>query len=148
MNKTETVRNEMVKAMKQHDNERKLTLSLLLQSLQKSEKDKRAILSDAEADAVVLKEIKQTQETLDMCPADRTDIISECENRISVLKEFAPHQLSEQEIKAEIEKVLSEINIIKPTRKEKGIIMKVIMPRLKGKADGKIINNILDGILE
>lgn len=147
-NKIELVREEMIVAMKQHNTMRKNTLSMLLQSLQKAEKDKIGIsLTDAEADSVVMKEIKQTHETLDTCPADRTDIIEECKQRIAILQEFAPKQLNKEEIEAVIREVFTEIGIESPTKKEKGKIMKVLMPKVKGKADGKLVNQILDSLL-
>lgn len=99
-NKIELVREEMIVAMKQHNNMRKNTLSMLLQSLQKAEKDKIGIsLTDAEADAVVMKEIKQTQETLDTCPADRTDIIEECKQRIAICRSSHRSSLTKKKSK-------------------------------------------------
>lgn len=147
-NKIELVREEMIVAMKQHNTMRKNTLSMLLQSLQKAEKDKIGIsLTESEADAVIMKEIKQTQETLDSCPADRTDIIEECKQRIAILQEFAPKQLDETEIESMIREVFSELGLDSPTKKEKGMIMKTLMPKVKGKADGKLVNQILDKML-
>lgn len=143
MNKQELVRTEMIKAMKEKDKPKKETLSMLLAALKNAEIDKMGILSEAEEDAVVQKEIKQTKETLDMCPADRTDVIEECRYRIEVLSEFAPKMMTEEEIENVINEVLHEIGIETPTKKEKGIIMKNLMPKVKGKADGKLVNEIL-----
>ena len=70
MSKQELVRNEMVKAMKEKDKEKKDTLALLLAALKNAEIDKMRVLSPEEEDAVVQKEIKQTKETLEMTPAD------------------------------------------------------------------------------
>lgn len=72
MSKQELVRSEMVKSMKKKDKPKKETLSLLLAALKNAEIDKMGILSESEEDAVVQKEIKQTKETLDLAPADRT----------------------------------------------------------------------------
>ena len=69
--KQELVRNEMIKAIKEKDKERKDTLALLLAALKNAEIDKMRVLSPEEEDAVVQKEIKQTKETLEMTPADR-----------------------------------------------------------------------------
>lgn len=85
MSKQELVRNEMVKAMKEKDKEKKDTLALLLAALKNAEIDKMRVLSPEEEDAVVQKEIKQTKETLEMTPADRTDIVQQCNNRLAVL---------------------------------------------------------------
>lgn len=144
MDKQELVRNEMVKAMKEKDKPKKETLSLLLAALKNAEIDKMGILSESEEDAVVQKEIKQTKETLDLAPADRTDIIQECKYRIEVLSQFAPKMMTEEEIEVTIAGVLSDLGIENPTKKEKGKIMKTLMPMVKGKADGKLVNQILE----
>lgn len=144
MNKQELVRNEMVKAMKEKDKPKKETLSLLLAALKNAEIDKMGILSESEEDAVVQKEIKQTKETLDLAPADRTDIIQECKYRIEVLSQFAPKMMTEEEIEATIAGVLNDLGMENPTKKEKGKIMKTLMPMVKGKADGKLVNQILE----
>ena len=68
---------------------------------------------------VVLKEIKQTKETLEMTPADRAEIIAECRARIAVLEEFAPKMMDEEEIKTVISSVLSDLELTTPTAKDK-----------------------------
>lgn len=144
MNKQDLVRAEMIKAMKEKDKSKKETLSLLLAALKNAEIDKMGILSESEEDAVVQKEIKQTKETLELTPADRTDIIQECKYRIEVLSQFAPKMMTEVEIEIAIDGVLNGLMIENPTKKEKGKIMKVLMPLVKGKADGKLVNAILE----
>ena len=144
MSKKELVRNEMVKAMKEKDKEKKDTLALLLAALKNAEIDKMRVLSPEEEDAVVQKEIKQTKETLEMTPADRADIIQQCNNRLEVLQQFAPKMMTEAEIERVISDVLDDLKLDNPTKKEKGKIMKVLMPQLKGKADGKLVNQILE----
>ena len=147
MSKIEVVRAEMVKAMKSHDKNRKDALSMLVAALKNAEIDKRSALTEAEENAVVQKEIKQTKETLESCPDNREDIKKECEFRISVYNEFCPAMMTEEEIDAEIESVLAGLGIINPTNKEKGTIMKELMPRVKGKADGKLVNARLSLIM-
>ena len=95
MSKIEEVRAQMVAAMKNKDKERKETLSMLLAALKNKAIDKRADLTEAEENEVIKKEIKQTQETMDLAPADREDIKEECAKRLAVLKEFAPEEMSE-----------------------------------------------------
>ena len=108
MSKIDEVRADMVKAMKAGDKDTKETLSMLLAALKNKAIDKRSDLTPEEEIQVILKEVKQTKETLDMTPADRT-----------------------------------EVGIEAPTAKDKGKIMKVLMPKVKGKADGKLVNDIL-----
>ena len=143
MTKIELVRAEMVKAMKAGDKERKDALSALLTALKNVAIDKRADLTEEEENAVVLREIKQLKETLESAPSDREDIISECTKRIEILSDFAPAFLSEDEIKAIIQQVLNELEITEPSAKDKGRIMKELMPKVKGKADGKVVNELV-----
>lgn len=83
-----------------------------------------------------------------MTPQDRTDIIDECTKRIAVYEEFAPKMLSEEEIKEVIRGVLAELSIETPTTKDKGKIMKVLMPKVKGVAEGKVVNQVLASMLQ
>ncbi len=147
MSKIEEVRSAMVTAMKAGDKETKETLSMLLAALKNKAIDKRSDLTEEEETQVILKEIKQTKETLEMTPSDRTDIIDECKKRLLVLEQYAPKMMDESEIKGVIEALLSEMGLDAPTAKDKGKIMKNLMPKVKGKADGKLVNDILTGYL-
>lgn len=147
MSKIDEVRKAMVEAMKAGNKERKESLSMLLSALKNKAIDKREDLTEAEENEVVLKEIKQTKETLEMTPADREDLVNECQNRIAVYEEFAPKMLGEEEIKEVIQGVLTELGIDAPTGKDKGKIMKVLMPKVKGIADGKLVNQVLAGMM-
>lgn len=148
MTKIEFIRGEMMAAMKARDKKRKDVLSMLLTALKNKAIDKREDLTTEEEDQIILKQIKQTKETLEMTPADRTDIIEECEYTIKVLEEYAPKMMSEDEITAVIQEVLSGLAIETPTAKDKGKIMKELMPRVKGKADGKVVNQVLASMME
>lgn len=148
MRKIDEVRSAMVAAMKAKDKDTKETLSALLAALKNKAIDKRADLTEEEEVQVILKEIKQVKETLEMTPEDRTDIKEECEKRLAVLEQYAPKMMDEAEIKEVIASVLSELGIAEPTGKDKGKIMKELMPRVKGKADGKLVNQVLMGMLK
>ena len=143
MSKVEVVRAAMVQAMKAKDKARKESLSMLLSALKNAEIDKREPLTEAEENAVVKKEIKQTQETYELAPADREDIRSEAAQRLAVYKEFVPEDMSVDQIRQVIAEVLAELGIEQPSPRDKGAIMKVLMPRVKGTADGKVVNETL-----
>ena len=145
MSKIDTVRTAMMQAMKDKDKARKDALSLLLAALKNKAIDKRADLTEEEENAVIFREIKQAQETVDTTPADRTQIIEEAKLRISVYSEFAPKLMDENEIAEVVKDVLAELSIETPTAKDKGRIMKTLMPRVKGKADGSLVNQVLGG---
>lgn len=143
MSKIDVVRAAMMTAMKNKEKARKDALSMLLSVLKNAQIDKREPLTEDEENAIVKKEIKQCQETIDTAPADRTDIKDEAAFRISVYKEFAPEDMSVEQIKEVIEEVLGELGIENPGAADKGKIMKVLMPKVKGKADGKLVNQTL-----
>ena len=147
MSKTDEVRKAMVEAMKAKDKDTKDTLSMLLAALKNKAIDKREDLTEEEEVQVVLKEIKQTKESLEMTPTDRTDLIEEFQKRIAVLEGFAPKMMDAEEIKAIITGVLADLGIDAPTAKDKGRIMKELMPKVKGKADGKLVNEIVGSFM-
>lgn len=150
MSKIDEVRAAMVEAMKAKDKPRKDGLSMLLAALKNFEIDKKdhTPITEEEANAVVKKEIRQTQETYELAPADRDDIREEATIRISVFKEFAPEDMGEDQIREIVLSVLAELSIETPTAADKGKIMKVLMPKVKGKADGKVVNEVLASMMK
>lgn len=148
MSKIEEVRGDMVKAMKAGDKETKETLSMLLAALKNKAIDKRDDLTEEEETQVIMKEIKQTKETLEMTPSDRTEIIEDCNKRLAVLEQYAPKMMDEAEIRNVISATLKEVGVEAPTAKDKGKIMKVLMPKVKGKADGKLVNELLSTFMQ
>ncbi len=143
MSKIDEIRAQMVTAMKEKDKERKDSLSMLLSALKNKAIDKREDLTEDEENEVIKKEIRQTKETLEAAPADREDIRQQCEKRLAVYKEFVPEDLSEDAIRDIIKGVLSDLSIEQPTPKDKGKIMKELMPKVKGKAEGSVVNRIV-----
>lgn len=143
MSKADVIRAAMVEAMKAKDKEKKDALSMLLGALKNAEIDKRSPLTEEEEHAIIKKEIKQCQETFDTAPADRTDIREEAAARIAVYKGFVPEDMSVEQIEEVIRSVLAELGIETPAASDKGKIMKVLMPKVKGKADGKVVNETL-----
>lgn len=148
MSKIEVIRSEMITAMKAGDKRRKEALSMLLSALKNKAIDKRADLTEEEENEVVLKEIKQTKESIETAPANRTDIIEQAQFKINVYQEFAPKFLSDEEIKNLIHEILLSLDISTPTIKDKGRIMKELMPKVKGKSDGKVVNEIVSSFFE
>lgn len=148
MSKIDEVRAAMVAAMKAKDKVRKDSLSMLLSALKNAEIDKRSPLTEEEENIVVKKELRQSKETYDLAPEDRQDIREEMAARIAVYKEFAPEDMSAEQIAQVIQEVLAELGIEKPVGADKGKIMKVLMPRVKGKADGKLVNETLAGMMK
>lgn len=147
MSMADKVRSEMVAAMKNKEKDRKDALSMLLSALKNKAIDKREDLTEAEEFEVVKKEIKQTKETMELAPADRADIREACEKRLAVYQEFAPEEMSEEAVLAEVKAVLAALAIDAPSMKDKGKVMKELMPRVKGRADGGMVNKIVGEVL-
>ena len=148
MSMIDNVRSQMMEAMKQRDKDRKDALSMLLSALKNKAIDKREDLTEAEEYEVVKKEIRQTKETMESAPEDRVDIRQACQIRLAVYQEFAPEEMSEEAIREQVREVLSGLGITEPTAKDKGKIMKELMPRVKGKADGSLVNRIVGEVLQ
>ena len=148
MTKTELIKEKMIEALKAHDKETKESLSMLLQALQKAAKEKREELTEAEENVVILKEIKQAQETIESCPVERTDIMGFMLTRINLYEQFAPRQMNKEAIQEIVNGVIKELGIDNPTKKDKSKIMKNLMPKVKGQADGKDVNTVVDSILK
>ena len=120
---------------------------MLLSALKNKAIDKREDLTEAEEFEVVKKEIKQTKETMELAPADREDIKEACEKRLAVYQEFAPEEMSEEAVLAEVKAVLAALAIDAPSMKDKGKVMKELMPKVKGRADGGMVNKIVGEVL-
>lgn len=146
----ETLQAAMIAAMKNKDKERKDTLSSLIGAVKKTAIDKlcKDNITEDLVGEVILKEKKTVQEMIDTCPVERTDLLKQYTERLRVIDEFAPVLMTdEEEIKNTITTLLSD-NQIEVTKANKGQIMKTIMPIMKGKADMKIVNKVIEEILK
>ena len=137
----ETLQKDMVAAMKARDKARKDTISSLISAVKKLAIDegKRDDIPEELVDRAIIKEEKTAQEQVDSCPADRADLKAEYQARLDVIKEYAPKMMSPEEI----EEVLTTKFADVIATKNKGQIMKTVMAELKGKANGKDINQIV-----
>lgn len=142
----ETLRKDMIAAMKAKDKGRKDAISSLVSAVKKAAIDEgcREDIPEELTDRVILKELKTAKEQLDTCPAERTDLKEEYELRYNVIKEYAPTMMSEEEVKAYITEKFADV----VATKNKGQIMKAVMAELKGKADGKVINQVVAGLCQ
>lgn len=140
----EVLQKEMIAAMKARDKARKDTISVLVSAAKKSAIDAgcREEIPEDMVDAAILKEIKSVKEQIETCPADRTELLEEYKARLAVMEEYAPKMLSEEEVKAIITEKFADV----VATKNKGQIMKAVMGELKGKADGKVINQVVSDL--
>ena len=145
--KYQELQDEVKTALKAHDKPRVSILRQVHGEVKNIEVNERREITDADVDAMLKRVIKQTKETLELAPADRADIREEAQARLAVYQEFAPEDLTEEQIAEVIKSVLAELGIENPAPSDKGKIMKTLMPKVKGKADGKVVNQVLAGIL-
>lgn len=137
----ELLRKDMVAAMKAKDKARKEAISSLISAVKKAGIDAgcREDIPEGMVDAVILKELKTVKEQIDTCPEARTDLREEYEFRYQVISEYAPKLMSAEEVKACLQEKFAEVL----DTGNKGQIMKAVMGELKGKADGKVINQVV-----
>lgn len=137
----EQLQKDMVAAMKARDKVRKDAISALVSAAKKVGIDEgcRDNIPEEIVDRVILKEIKSVKEQLDSCPASRTDLLEEYRARYDIFQEYAPKMLSAEEVEAFITERFAEL----VASKNKGMIMKNVMPELKGKAEGSVINQVV-----
>ena len=141
-----TLQKDMVAAMKAKDKGRKDAISALVSAVKKVAIDEgcREDIPESLVDRVILKELKTAKEQLDTCPKDRTDLLEEYRLRHDVIKEYAPAMMSAEEVESYIKEKCAEV----VATKNKGQIMKAVMAELKGKADGKVINQVVAGLCQ
>lgn len=137
----EILRQDMIAAMKAKDKATKDAVSSLLAAVKKAAIDEgvREDIPENLVDKVILKELKSIKEQIDTCPDERTELKEEYTTAYKIVEKYAPKVLSEAEIK---EIIITKFADVLAT-KNKGLVMKTAMGELNGKADGKLINQIV-----
>lgn len=135
------LQDDMIAAMKARDKVRKDAISVLVSAAKKVAIDEgcRDDITEEIVDRVILKEIKSVKEQLDSCPESREDLRSEYQARYDIFMEYAPQMMSAEEVESFITEKFAEV----VASKNKGLIMKNVMPELKGKAEGAVINQVV-----
>ncbi|MCD7883621.1 MAG: GatB/YqeY domain-containing protein [Lachnospiraceae bacterium] len=137
----ELLRKDMVAAMKAKDKARKEAISSLVSAVKKVAIDEgcRDDIPEELVNRVILKELKTVKEQIDTCPDSRADLKAEYQFRYDVISEYAPKLLSADEVRSLLQEKYADVL----ATKNKGQIMKTVMAELKGKADGKVINQVV-----
>lgn len=143
------LQNEMTKAMKEKNRIRKTVIADMIacaknMAIEQGCKDN---ITEEITVAAILKSKKICQEQIDTCPANRPDILEGYKICMGYINELAPKMMSEQEIYDIVQEAFLNITM-KNTPLNKGSLMKAVMPKLKGKADGKAISKIVDSVLK
>jgi len=142
----EKLRDALTNAMKSGDVPRKTTLRLALASIKNAEIEAMGEIEEDLVLNLLQKEVKARQETIEGAQqAKRPDLISKAEQEIAILSEFLPQPLSQEELRALVQEAIDESGA--KTMVEIGKVMGVLMPKIRGKADGKEANQIVRELL-
>ena len=126
-------------AMKEKDKVRKSTITLIRAAILQIEKDQKIELDDAQIIDIIAKQLKQCRDSLtEFEKAQRDDLIQQAQAEIAVIKSYLPTQLNLEEIKVIVEETIQETGA--KEIKDMGKVMGALMPKIKGRADGKLVN--------
>lgn len=143
----EVIFNDMKKALKENEKLKLSTLRLIRAAIKNAEISKKDKLTEDEVIGIVANNLKKLEESLDIfTKGQRPELAEKAKKEIEIVKKYLPEQLSEEEV----EKIVKD-TIIKFGFKglqDIGPAMKEIMPQLKGKADGKIVNKMVRDLLD
>ena len=144
----EQLQNDMKQAMKDKDVITRDVLRSVIGAVKKTAIDERCDITEELVDRVLLKEKKTLQEQIDTCPADRLILLEDYKNKMTVLDNYCPKLLDNpEEIKDIIIRGLAAAGV-EPVKANKGAAMKLLMPQFKGKADMKIVNQVIGELLK
>ena len=142
MSLKQKLQEDLKSSMKNKDNTKKSVVTLIRASIKQYEVDNRVELDDSQIIDLIAKLLKQTKDSLDeFKKAGREDLMTQAEAEIEVLKEYLPQQLSEEELNEIVISTISEVGAT--SMKDMKNIMSSIMPKVKGRADGKLINELV-----
>ena len=133
---------DMVDAMKSKDKETLSVLRMVKGSIQLEEINKKKELEDDDVIAVISKQIKTRKDAnLEFEKGNRQDLIDKNNAEISILNRYMPEQLDSSEVESIITEAMNRLEIT--TQKQMGLLMKDIMPKLKGRADMSVVNELI-----
>jgi uncharacterized protein YqeY len=147
MNLKETLQNDVKTAMREGDTQKRDTLRLMLAAIKQEEVDRQIELDDAQCLQVVAKQAKQRKESIaDAERAGRADIVAEEQAELTIIEEYLPQMMDRSEIEAIATQVIQEQEA--SGMKDMGRVMGQLMPRLQGRADGKMASQVVRELLQ
>ena len=142
----EKLMEDLKDAMKNKNEIKKNTVQMVRAAILQIEKDKGIQVEDDKILEIIAKEVKSKKDALnDFEKAERQDLIEQTNQEIAVLQEYLPKQLSREEIKVELEKIIAEVGAT--SMKDMGNIMKEAKAKMGASADGKTINEVAKEIM-
>ncbi|MCR8641983.1 GatB/YqeY domain-containing protein [Paenibacillus sp. N1-5-1-14] len=146
MNLSERLNEDMKQAMKSQDKFKLSVIRMVRSAVKNIEIDQRKALDDNEVLDVLSREIKQRKDSLqEFEKAGRNDLAEPLKAEIDILMEYLPQQLSEEEVKAIVQQTIQEVGA--SSKADMGKVMSALMPKVKGLADGKIVNQCVQQLL-
>ena len=143
----ETLAEDLKESMKSKDKVKKNVITMVRAAIKQREVDERIELSDAEIIDIMAKQVKQKKDSIEeFQKGNRLDLVNLTNEEIKILLNYLPPQLSEEELEQIVKDAIEETQA--QTKKDLGKLMAVIMPKVKGKADGKQINQIVARYLQ
>ena len=140
------IQEDLKRSMKAKDGNRVSVLRFLLSSIQNREIEKRDALDDEEVLAEITTSAKRRKESMEAFgEGGRADLVEKEAAELAILQEYLPEQLSPDEIRGVVQEVVEAVGA--KTASDLGKVMKELMPRLRGKADGKLVNEIVQEAL-
>ena len=147
MSLAENLEQDMKEALRNKEEKRLSTIRFLRSQIKNREIDKKLPLTDEEIIEIIQKGIKQRKEILpDLERASRQDLIEQANKEIATLQSYLPAQLSSEELKQIIGEAIKEVGATSP--RDMGKVMGALMPRVKGKADGKVLSELVKVLLQ
>jgi uncharacterized protein YqeY len=142
MSLKEKLMEDLKASMKSKDKVRKNAVTMIRAAIKQAEVDNRVELAENDIIDIIAKQVKQKKDSIqDFKAGGRDDLVTLTEEEISILTEYLPPQLSLEELETIVLEAIKETNA--QTKKDMGKIMAKIMPLIKGKADGKQVNEIV-----
>jgi uncharacterized protein YqeY len=146
MSLKEKLGDDLKKALRERDERRKLTVRLVLAAINNAEIDKGHLLSDEEILDVIAKQAKQRRESLaEFAKGGRQDLVAQEQAELDILLEYLPKQMTTEEVEALARQVIAEVGASGPG--QMGLVMKPLLARVAGRADGKLVNEVVRGLL-
>jgi uncharacterized protein YqeY len=147
MSISKKISDDLTKALKSGDRTRLSVLRMIKSSMKNREIEKKGALTEEEAQAILMSFVKRAKDSIEQFSnAGRTDLAEKEEKELSVVQDYLPKQLGEDDIRKIVGDVISQENVSGP--QAMGKVMKASMAKLKGQADGKLVNNIVKEMLE
>lgn len=147
MNLSDRLNDDMKQAMKSQDKFRLTTIRMVRATIKNREIDLKRPLDDEEVLEIVGREIKQRKDSLqEFTKAGRDDLAKNVAAEIDIISEYLPKQLTEEEIKVIVQQTIQETGA--SSKAEMGKVMSALMPKVKGLADGKLVNQLVQQFLQ